>query len=128
MTGESGTSLTSYRMGWWVIVAINGLSLLNHLSGPFLIAESDPEALMFLALAAMNTYALVVLLTAYRHSEPWAWWLTWIMIAIYGSVILFATDVGRGYLGAALVMALAQFMTWQAFREPRPTKQDVVHS
>jgi hypothetical protein len=37
------------------------------------------------------------------------------MVIIYGLTILYAPDIGRYYLGAAVLMALAQLLTWSAF-------------
>lgn len=118
---ELGARSLGYRIGWWVLVAINGLSLLNHLSGPFVgLAETDTERLVFFALAALNIYALMVLVTAYRRGDPWAWWVTWVAIALYALTILYVPDVGRFYLGAAVVMAVAQLTTWPAFLRRAP--------
>ena len=89
-----------YRIGWWVLVVIAGASIVNHVLGPFLgFASGDDQVLAFLALAAMNIYALVVLLTAYRRGERWAWWVTWVFVAFYGLVFFYAPDVGSFYLG-----------------------------
>ena len=110
----------SYKIGWWILGGINGLSSLNHVSGPLAgFAEGDAEMFVFFSLAAINIYALAVLLTAYRRGEQWAWWVTWAMIAIYGITMLYAPDAGRYYLGAAVVMAVAQLLTWSAFRAPK---------
>jgi hypothetical protein len=107
------------KIGWWVLVGIAGASVVNHISGPFLgFATGDDEILAFLGLAAMNIYALVVLLTVYRRGERWAWWITWVFVAMYAVVILYAPVAGRYYLGAAIVMAFTQVMTWSAFRRP----------
>jgi hypothetical protein len=72
---------------------------------------------VFFSLAALNIYALALLLTAYRRGERWAWWITWVMVAIFGITILYAPDAGRYYLGAAVVMAVAQLLTWSGFRQ-----------
>jgi hypothetical protein len=116
MTVELRTRSIAYRIGWWVLVVINGGSVLNHVSGPLTgFAQGDAEVFVFFSLAALNIYALVVLLTGYRRGERWAWWVTWAMVIIYGLTILYAPDVGRYYLGAAVLMALAQLLTWSAF-------------
>jgi hypothetical protein len=39
------------------------------------------------------------------------------MVAIFGITILYAPDAGRYYLGAAVVMAVAQLLTWSGFRQ-----------
>jgi hypothetical protein len=107
------------KIGWWVLVGIAGASVANHISAPFLgFASGDDEMLAFLGMAAMNIYALVVLLTVYRRSERWAWWITWVFVAMYAAVILYAPVVGPYYLGAAIVMAFIQLMTWSGFRQP----------
>ena len=106
----------SYRTGWLILVGINGLSILNHLSGPLTgIAEGNAEVFVFFSLAAINVFALAVLLTAYRRGERWAWWVTWAMVATYGMTILYAPDAGRYYLGAAIIMAIAQLLTLPSF-------------
>jgi hypothetical protein len=40
------------------------------------------------------------------------------MVAIYGMTILYAPDLGPYYLGPAIIMAIAQLLTWPAFRGP----------
>ncbi len=117
MDSDSSTQSASYRIGWWVLVTIAGISLLNHLSGPFLdFVETDDQTLAILAFAAMNIYALTVLITAYRRAEAWAWWVTWVMVALYAVTILYAPIAGRYYLGGAAAMAFAQLLTLSAFR------------
>ena len=37
------------------------------------------------------------------------------MVAVYGMTILYAPDAGRYYLGAAIVMAIAQLLTLSSF-------------
>jgi hypothetical protein len=37
---------------------------------------------------------------------------------MYAAVILYAPVVGPYYLGAAIVMAFIQLMTWSGFRQP----------
>jgi len=112
------TRSVGYRIGWWILAVIAGASVVNHISGPFLgFASGDDEVLAFLGLAAMNLYAVVVLVTGYRRGERWAWWVTWVMVATYALVILYAPDAGPFYLGGAVVMAFAQLLTWAGFRQ-----------
>ena len=110
------TGSVGYKVGWWVLVVIAGVSVVGHLSLAG-FSEEDSWAVAFLGLAAMNVYALSVLLTAYRRGEPWAWWVTWLPVAIYALVIFYA-DEGPYYLGRAAVMAIAQLLTWSGFRNP----------
>lgn len=114
------TQSISYIIGWWILVSITGLSILNHLSGPLVgFAEDDAEVFAFFSLAALNIYALAVLLTAYRRGEQWAWSVTWATVGIHAMTMLYAPEAGRYYQGAAVVMAVAQLLTWSAFRLSR---------
>ncbi|HEU4750476.1 MAG TPA: hypothetical protein VFT54_05400 [Acidimicrobiia bacterium] len=110
------TRSVGYKVGWWVLVVIAGASVVSHISLAG-FAEEDAWVLAFFGLAAMNIYALVVLLTGYRRGERWAWWVTWVLVAIYALVIFYAHDAGPYYLGAAAVMAIAQLLTWSGFRD-----------
>ena len=71
----------------------------------------------FFAVAGMNIYSLSLLLTAYRRGEPWAWWVNWVMVAMYGMTVLYAPHLGPNYLGPAIAMAVAQLLTWPVFRK-----------
>jgi hypothetical protein len=107
------------------LTVIAGASVVNHISGPLAgFAEGDDEVLAFFALAAMNIYAVVVLLTGYRRGERWAWWVTWVLVAVYALVILYAPDAGPYYLAAAVVMTLAQLLTWSSFRPLEQTERN----
>lgn len=119
MTGAaSRVRSISYRIGWWTLVVITGGSVLNHVLGPLTgFAEGDAEVFVFFTLAALNINVLVVLLTGYRRGERWAWWVTWTMIVIYAITTLYAPEAGRYYQGAAVVMAVAQLVTWSGFRQ-----------
>jgi hypothetical protein len=116
MSVELRTRSTGYKIGWWVLVVIAGLSIVGYLASVGL-AATDMEVAAFFALAGINIYALSVLLTVYRRGEPWAWWVTWVTAAIYGMTILYAPDLGPYYMGPAIVMAIAQLLTWPVFRE-----------
>ena len=117
---SAGTRVRSigYKIGWWILVVLIGGSVLNHVLGPLTgFAEGDAEVFVFLSLAALNIYTLVVLLTGYRRGERWAWGVTWTMIVVYAMTPLYAPEAGRYYQGAAVVMAVAQLLTWSGFRQ-----------
>jgi len=108
------------RMAWIVLVAIAVLSFVNHAVGSVAIAEKDPEPLMFALFAGLNAYQAVVLLVPYRRLQPWAWWLTWVSVAAFALVFpLTDPELGSFYLGAAVVSALAQAITFRGFRSDR---------
>lgn len=76
VTAGLRTQSIRYKIGWWVLVVIAAASVANHVSGLFLGFASGDE-LAFIGVAAMNLYAVVVLLTVYRRGEQWAWLVTW---------------------------------------------------
>jgi hypothetical protein len=114
---RSGPRSTAFRVGWLVLVVAAALGVIAHGTGVFVIAQEEPEPLMFAAFAATNAYALVVLLVPYRRLERWAWAVTWINVAATGMVFVWLRDgVGFSYLVGAVVMALAQVATYPDFR------------
>jgi hypothetical protein len=115
MHAAGRTQSLGYKIGWWFLVGITGLSIVSHVSLAG-FAEGATEVFVFFSLAAINIYALAVLLTAYRRGERWAWWVTWVMVAIYALTTLQAPDEGRYYLGTAVVMGAAQLLTLSSFR------------
>ncbi len=106
-----------YKLGWWYLVTIAALSLLNHVVGALGVYGGD-DLLVFVGYATVNVYALAVLLVSYRRGERWAWWATWAFVASYALAPVYDTEIGPFYLGAAALMALAQLSTWSAFRQP----------
>jgi hypothetical protein len=108
-----GQRSIEFKVGWWVLFAISVLSAIGH---ALLLLLTSGEEVLFIGWTTMNVYALVVLLTAYRGGQYWAWWATWLMPASYALLILFDSAVGPGYLGVAALMAGAQMMTRPAFR------------
>jgi hypothetical protein len=70
--------------------------------------------IVLVAIAGLNAYQAVVLLVPYRRLEPWAWWLTWVSVAAFALVFpLTDPELGLFYLGAAVVSALAQAITFR---------------
>lgn len=108
------TRSTGFKVGWWILTVVAALSLIGHASAP--ISFGGGEELLFIGFAAMNLYALVVLVIPYRRGELWAWYVTWAFVATYAFVVFYAAEVGPGYLGAAVVLALAQTLTWSSLR------------
>lgn len=112
-----GPASPTVRVGWLVLVTAAVLGVVNHSAGVFLIAEKQPEPLMFAAFAAVNAYALVVLLVPYQRREPWAWAVSWVNVAATGMVFVWLRDgVGVSYLVVAVLMSLAQLATYPEFR------------
>ena len=103
-----------FTVGWWLLVAVTAVSVVGH---ALLLFVADGEEVLFIGWTTMNLYAFVVLLTAYRRREDWGWWATWLMPTSYASLSLFDSDVGPGYLGVAVLMAVAQLAARSAFRD-----------
>lgn len=104
---------SGFKIGWWFLVVVTAASVAGH---ALLSLFTTGEEVLFVGWTTMNLYGLIVLLTAYKSGQLWSWWATWLMPASYASLILFDSEVGATYLGAALLMAVAQLMTRPAFR------------
>lgn len=94
---------------WGVLVGLSTLGVLNHVLGVVTVARNADEQMMFALFAGLDVYAVVVLLTAYRRRERWAWALTWVHTAAYALAFVFlGPGIGSIYLIVAGVSALAQ--------------------
>lgn len=114
---RSGPGTPLVRIGWWTLLVLTALFLLNHLVGSWAFASSDDEQMMFLAFAALQLLSLVVLVVPYRRLERWAWWALWIqVVAMAATLAVFRSDLGLWYALVAAVMAAAQFATLPGFR------------
>ncbi|SFR93174.1 hypothetical protein SAMN04487846_0760 [Microbacterium sp. cf046] len=105
------------RAGWVVLLVTNTLMLLNHLIGIAFVAASTDERQMFVAYAAVNALAVLVLLFPYRARLRWAWWASWIPVLAIGAVFFIGglTAIGWAYGLTAVVMTLAQLATLRDF-------------
>jgi len=63
---------------WGLLLGLSILGLLNHVLGVTTFASNGDERMMFTLFAALDLYAMVVLLIAYRRRERWAWAVTWV--------------------------------------------------
>lgn len=106
-----------FRVGWWVLIVLTALLVVNHALGLTTYATSDDERALFLIFLAFGVLSLVVLLIPYRRIEHWSWWATWIpVLAIASPLVLFPFDeVVALYAALAVLMAAAQFITLRAF-------------
>ena len=115
-SSRTGTRI-AFRVGWWVLVVLTALFVLNHVVGVAAFANSEDERMLFVAFAALETVSLLVLLFAYRALESWAWWASWVQIvAMALTFAIFLDGIGALYLVVAVVMAVAQFATLPAMR------------
>ena len=105
---------TTFKIGWWLLVLLSALSIINHASLLFFIPD---EATLFLGWAAFNVFSTVVLLIPYRRLEKWAWNLTWVLVLPYVVIALFDSEIGIYYVSAGVLMALGQLLTRSAFNK-----------
>jgi hypothetical protein len=104
------------KAGWIVLIVLNAALLLNHLVATFVVATSADEARMFIAYAAVNAFALLVLFFAYRARQRWAWASIWLVVLVTAVTIAYGIDtIGLIYVAAGAVMALAQLATAREF-------------
>lgn len=110
---------------WGVLLGLSILGVLNHVSGVATFAANADERMMFTLFAALDLYAVVVLLTAYRRRERWAWAVTWIHTAAYALAFVFiGPGIGSLYLIIAGVSALAQLAALPTFRRESLTDKN----
>jgi hypothetical protein len=104
------------RIAWTVLLALAALWTLNHLVGTFFYAGDSPR-LLFVLLAVVDLAATLVLLFPYRRRRLWAWLFVWVEVATIASVFFWADrEIGIWYGAVAVVMALAQLLTFGEFR------------
>lgn len=118
----AGTS-TAFRVGWWVLLVLTFLFILNHLAGTVAFANNDDERLMFVGFAALGIVSLAVLLIPYRARESWPWWVSWAQpLALAVPIVLFRDGIGVFSLVVAVVMAVAQLAILSTFRASPATR------
>lgn len=103
---------TGFKAGWWILMVVSALSLLNHFALIFFIPG---EEVLFWGWAALNAYSTAVLLFAYRRVEKWAWVLTWVMVVPYALIFMYDAAIGPYYAGAAALMVVGQLLARGAF-------------
>ncbi len=115
-TGSPAWSSATARTGWVVLLVISVIGGLNHLLGVLAFATSADERLAFTMFAGVNAYATAVLLVEYRRHRRWAWYVTWLEVAAFSTVLpLAGGGIGLGYLVVAVVAGLAQLATLPEF-------------
>ena len=114
MTSENSVlkRSTGFRVGYGILLFFAVGNILGHLG--LLLFDPGGDAI-FLAWAAFNLLAAVILVFPYRRGETWAWYAIWGMVITYALVIFFNSDVGPIYLGESILMALGQVLTYNTF-------------
>ncbi len=108
---------TIARIAWGVLIFLIAGFAINHVVGVATYADTDTDRLLLTVFAALNVYALIVLLIPYRNRVPWAWGVTWVSVAVFAiTPLLVEPPIGWFYLGAAVVLAAAQLAALPDFR------------
>lgn len=102
----------SFKIGWGILMFLSVGNVLGHIG--LLIFEPEPGSI-FVAWASLNLLAATILSIPYRRQERWAWYAIWLLILPYTLIIFFNSDVGLIYMGEALVMIVAQLLTYSSF-------------
>ena len=100
-----------YKAGWIVLLVVSGLMTLNH----FLLIFLENEPTLFIGWTAFTLYATLVVWIPFRRGEVWSWYSSWIVVITFASAIFFNAQVGRFYLGAAVIIGIGLLLTYSAF-------------
>lgn len=103
---------TGFKIGWGILLFLSIGNVLGHIG--LLIFEPEPSSI-FVAWAAFNLLAATILAIPYRRQERWAWYAIWLMILPYALIIFFNSEIGPIYMGEAVVMVIAQLLTYSTF-------------
>ncbi len=111
-TQTIATRSTTFKIGWIALLVLSALAALNHIILTFVMMD---EATLFIGWAAFNLYSTLVLYKPFRRGEAWAWYTSWILVIAFAITIIFNTQIGIFYLGAAVLMAVALLITRPVF-------------
>jgi hypothetical protein len=103
-----------YKTGWILALVVSVLMTLNHLVLIFVLNQPT----LFVGWTAFNVYACLVLWFPFRQGARWAWWVSWVLVIAFASVIFFDTQIGTLYLGAAAIIAVGLLLTASALFQP----------
>jgi hypothetical protein len=104
----------TFAIGWIALLGISAFAALNHLLLSVFIQE---ERLLFLGWAALNVYSTVVFALPFRRKEPWAWYISWILVMAFAAPLFLSTagGIAVGYGIVAGVLAVGLLLTRSAF-------------
>ncbi len=112
MVTESTVAQDSrFKIGWALLLIINGLMALNH----FMLIFVLDEPTLFMGFTLFNLYALLVLLMPFRQGEKWAWYTTWLLPIGLALPAAGDADIAPYYFGSAAVCALGLLLTMRYF-------------
>jgi hypothetical protein len=110
-TNESSVS----KIGWGILLFVTISNVVGHIGLLFF----DTSDSIFVAWATMNLLAAMILFTAYRRGERWAWYAIWVLIIPYALIIFFNAQIGPIYLGEAALLVVGQLFSYRAFSQAK---------
>ena len=100
-----------FKIGWILLLTIDGLMTLNHFSLIFILNEPN----LFIGFTLFNLYALLVLLIPFRRGETWAWFATWLLPIGLALPTSTDPDIAIYYFGSVAVCGLGLLLARQGF-------------
>ena len=96
-----------FKIGLWTLVLLSVATTINSFVRIFL--EPIPE--FVIGWVAASLFSTLILLIPFRKGERWAWYATWIFVALLGGVFSLGAEVGIFYLAAAIIVSLGLLLT-----------------
>ncbi len=116
MQNKSTTgNLTRFNIGWGILLFFVIANIAGHIGLLLFDPGGTDGRALFVTWAALNFLGATMLLIPYRRGERWAWYAAWVVMIPYASIILFNSEFGFIYLAEALLMAVAQSLTYSRF-------------
>ncbi len=100
-----------FTTGWILAVVVSALATLNH----FVLIFILDQPILFIGWTVFNLYACLVLWFPFRQRAQWAWWVSWVLVIAFASIIFFDRQIGPLYLGAAALITVGLLLTASAF-------------
>jgi hypothetical protein len=103
---------TTTKAGWGILLFVAASNVLGHIG--LAIFEPGPDTI-YIAWAAFNLLAAIILAIPYRRGERWAWYAISVTVVPFALVIFSNSEIGPIYLGEAGLIVLGQLLTHSAF-------------
>ena len=96
-----------FKIGYWMLLLLAVATTVNSFVRMFL--EPFPE--FVIGWIAAGLFSTVIILIPFRKGERWAWYATWIFVALLAGVFILGAEVGVFYLAAAVMVASGLLLT-----------------
>lgn len=127
------------KLGWGILLASSVLLLLNGVMWFFfglqrvvvsleefgqvnldiahqMATNARQVAIWYLAFGSL---ALLITQDGFRHNRRWAWYGTWVLVAVMAAIgILYRDGFGIWLLGLAVIALVGQLLAWMGLAPP----------